>query len=208
MLALALEMSTLPRSHGMPDVPVAHYDVRMPPSLSDAILKAIEPVDATLFELVATGPNLPAPADVDAYEASLGFPLPTYFRELVLSPLGGLYVRAREASWPRPSQLAVVETGYFLRGIAILGMATDNPIERLDLRVALQQVQAEGTRDFAPVLVLDGDNGVYGFDSRGDIQFEVDGSISESDEQDFAALYTREVAGLIERQARYGRAVG
>lgn len=179
----------------------------MPLTLSDHILKAIEPVDATLFELVATGPNQPTPAEVDAYESSLGFALPDYFRELVLSPLGGLYVRARETAWPSPGSLEVVESGYFLRGVAILGMATDNPLERLDLRFALQQVQAEGTRDFAPVLVLDGDNGVYGFDSHGGIQFEVDGSISESDEQDFAALYTREIAGLIARQARYGRSL-
>lgn len=179
----------------------------MPLTLSDHILTAIEPVDATLFDLVATGPNLPAPAEVDAYESTLGFALPDYFRDLILSPLGGLYVRARESAWPHPENLEIVESGYFLRGVAILGMATDNPLERLDLRFALQQVQAEGTRDFAPVLVLDGDNGVYGFDPRGGIMFEVDGSISKSDEQDFAALYTREIEGLVARQARYGRSL-
>lgn len=172
-------------------------------SLDDAILKAIEPVDATLFELVATGPNVPAESDVAAYESSLGFALPVDFRALVLSALGGLYVRARPEAWPLHEEYDIAPAWTFLRGVALFGMATDIPEERLDLRFQLSEAQERGRTGFAPALKIDGDIGMWGFDPSGAILREDEAGHVEADpEQDFGALYAREIAGLIERQAR------
>ena len=170
-------------------------------TLSDAILAAIEPVDASLFQLVATGPNAPAESNVADYESALGFALPTEFRELVLSPLGGLYVRATEAAWPSIAEFDVAPIWRFRRGVALLGMATDNPEERLDLRFQLDEARERGTTGFAPFMKVDGDATVWGFDASGAILTDDgEGTVTASDEQDLGTLYTREIAALIERQ--------
>lgn len=170
-------------------------------TLEEAILKAIEPVDATLFQLVATGPNVPDVATVDAYEASLGFALPAEFRALALGSLGGLYVRARDDAWPPVKEFDVVPVWMFLRGLALLGMATDIPQERLDLRFQLDEAKERGTTGFAPFLTIDGSHDVYGFGPAGEILIDdSDGTVIRSDEQDLGTLYTQLIAELIERQ--------
>ena len=173
-------------------------------TLAEQILAAIEPVDAQLFQLVATGPNVPSEADVAAVEERLGFGLPPEFRALVLSALGGLYVRATDEAWPPLAEFDVAPTWRFLRGVALLGMATDIPQERLDLRFQLDEARERGLDDFAPFLILDGSLTVYGFDRAGRIvvnDTETD-SVELSTEQDLGALYTREIADLIARQQR------
>jgi hypothetical protein len=93
-----------------------------------------------------------------------------------------------------------------MRGVAILGMATNNPLERLDLRHEFARAREQGLDDFAPVLTIDGDDGVYGFDSSGAIRHARAGVMSPSDGGDFGDLYEREIAALITRQQRYSNA--
>jgi hypothetical protein len=171
-------------------------------TLSEQIVAAIEPVDATLFQLVAAGPNVPSEAEVAEYERRLGFSLPTGFRELVLSSLGGLYVRATDAAWPPMAEFDIVPQWRFLRGVALLGMATDNPEERLDLRFQLDEARERGLTDFAPVMRLDGSGTIWGFDPDGRILVNdtEDDTVELSDEQDLGTLYAREITALIERQ--------
>lgn len=175
-------------------------------TLEQTVLAAIEPVDATLFQLVATGPNVPSETDMLAYESALGFSLPAEFRSLTLGSLGGLYVRARDEAWPAVAEFDIVPTWMFLRGVALYGMATDIPQERLDLRFQLDEAKERGARGFAPVLRVDGDDQVYGFGPDGTILVDDGaGAISAAVEQDFGALYTRLIAELIERQKQVPR---
>lgn len=173
-------------------------------TLSEQILAAIKPVDAELFQLVASGPNVPSEADVAALEERIGFDLPSEFRELVLSALGGLYVRATDEAWPPVAAFEVVPAWRFLRGVALLGMPTDLTQERLDLRFQLEEARERGLVDFAPFMIIDGSRTVYGFDAAGRIvvnDTDTD-SVELSDEQDLGTLYTREIAELVDRPRR------
>ena len=118
--------------------------------------------------------------------------------------LGGLYVRATEESWPPVEPLEVAPTWRFLRGVALLGMATDIPQERLDIRFQLAAARERGLTDFAPFLIVDGSRAVHGFDRDGRIVVNDTDSdtVEVSDEQDLGTLYTREIAELIARQRR------
>lgn len=171
-------------------------------TLAEQILAAIEPVDAQLFQLVATGPNVPSEADVAAFEEHVGFALPPEFRDLLLGALGGLYVRATEEAWPPVAEFEVAPAWRFLRGVALLGMATDIPEERLDIRFQFDEARERGVAGFVPFLTVDGSLQVYGFDRDGRILLnDTDGeTVALADEQDVGALYTREIAELIERQ--------
>lgn len=173
-------------------------------TLAEQILAAIEPVDAQLFQLVATGPNVPSETDVAAFEQKAGFALPAEFRALLLSALGGLYVRATEEAWPSVEPLEVAPTWRFLRGVALLGMATDIPEERLDIRFQLEEARERGLDDFLPVMTIDGSRTVYGFDRDGRLlvnDLDTD-TVEPTEEQDLGTLYTREIADLIARQRR------
>ena len=175
-------------------------------TLEQTVLAAIEPVDAALFQLVATGPNVPSEADMLGYESALGFALPAAFRALTLGSLGGLYVRARDEAWPAVAEFDIVPAWMFLRGVAIYGMATDIPQERLDLRFQLDEANERGAHGFAPVLRVDGDDQVYGFGADGTLLVEDgNGTVSAAEEQDFGTLYARLIAELIERQKQAPR---
>ena len=170
-------------------------------TLNDDILAAIKPVDAALFQLVATGPNVPAEADVAALEKTAGFALPAEFRALLMNALGGLYIRATPEAWPPVEAFDVAPSWRFWRGIALLGMATDLTEERLDIRFQLEEARERGLTTFIPFMTMDGAPTVWGFDPDGRIQVnDDDADLRLEDEQNLGALYTREIAALIERQ--------
>jgi hypothetical protein len=83
--------------------------------------------DKRSFYVVACQGNEPSEADVAAFEANVGFRLPDEFRELTMSPLGGLYMEVREELWPRPKLYDVGPFGSFLYALKVFGIAEGIP---------------------------------------------------------------------------------
>ena len=86
----------------------------------DDIYNYFRHYDAKSFYVVACQGNEPSEADLAAFEASVGFRLPTEFRQFTMSPLGGLYIEVREELWPRPKGYDVGPFWSFLFGLKVL----------------------------------------------------------------------------------------
>ncbi len=124
--------------------------------------------DRELFHVVACQGNEPTEADIAAFERTWGHELPAEFREFTMSPLGGLYVEAREEVWPVAKEFEVGPFWSFLRGVKVFGIAKDIP-EWLDIRVQHAKMRDEGYTQLVPFLQREGDANRYCFNPTGEI---------------------------------------
>ncbi|MCG8908970.1 hypothetical protein [Pseudomonas sp. DP-17] len=164
-------------------------------ALLQHIWNILEPVEIEHFEVVA---GKAEPAALERYEAELGFALPEAFRLLTLSRLGGLYINAREESWPRAKAFDVGPAWTFWRGLQVFGLAEDIP-EWLSLSVQLAEVRSQGVEDFAPVLKVESDPRYYGFRADASLALYDGYEVESCERNDFLDLLKEEVDSLIER---------
>jgi hypothetical protein len=158
--------------------------------------------DEKTFNVAACQGNEPTEEDVAAFEKECGFRLPD-FRAFTLSPLGGLYVEAREEVWPRAEMYAVGPFWSFLYAVKVFGIARDIP-EWLDLRVQYAEMKADGFGHLVPFLQVQGDADKYCFDAAGRIVLW-NHEVTEEPEVEptpFADLVVREIRALEERTQR------
>ncbi len=159
--------------------------------------------DKSLFNVVACQGNEPTEADVAAFERDCGYRLPTEFREFTMSPLGGLYVEAREEVWPVATEFQVGPFWSFLRGVKVFGIASDIP-EWLDIRVQHSSLWDEGYAHLVPFLQREADANMYCFNPAGAIVLwdHEDPEAQEPIDFVFGDLLARELAELEERTRR------
>ena len=162
--------------------------------------------DEKTFNVAACQGNEPSEEDVAAFERECGFRLPADFRAFTLSPLGGLYIEAREEVWPRAQMYAVGPFWSFLYAVKVFGIARDIP-EWLDIRVQYAEMKADGFGHLVPFLQVQGDADRYCFDAAGRILYwkheEPDAPAVQ--ETTFALLVMREIRALEERTERRRR---
>ena len=192
MLAIALGMG-LSRREEAPSAP-----------------RALSPVfdyfagyDAQTFNVAACQGNEPSESDVAALEEDCGFRLPADFRAFTRSPLGGLYMEAREEVWPRAQMHAVGPFWSFLYGVKVFGIARDIP-DWLDIRVQYAEMKEAGFGHLVPFLQVQGDADLYCFDATGRI-VRWNHEVPEEPEavpETFPAILLREIRALEERTQR------
>ena len=159
--------------------------------------------DTSLFQVVACQGNEPTDADVAAFETGCGLRLPSEFRDFMMSPLGGLYVEAREEVWPRAKEFDVGPFWSFLYAVKVFGIAADIP-DWLDIRVQHAWLRDEGYAGLVPFLQIQGDANRYCFNSAGAIVYW---DHEEPDDQaivqeSFGDLLIRELRDLEQRTQR------
>ena len=163
----------------------------------------IQTRDQALFEVVSCGGDAPSEEDLRAFEREAGFRLPKAFRRFTRSPLGGLYVAAREEVWPRAKAFDVGPFWSFLHGVKVFGIAAGIP-EWLDIRVQTRAMREEGFAGLVPFLQREGDADKYCFDRWERIvrwDHEQPDALEVVDEE-FPALLHREIRELEERTRR------
>jgi hypothetical protein len=134
----------------------------------DKIFAYFRHYDRSSFEVFACQGNEPSEDDIVAFEATIGFPLPSDFREFTMSPLGGLYMAVKEELWPRPQLYDVGPFWSFLYGLKVFGIAEGIP-DVLDIRIATAEMRSEGFSDIVPFLQRIGDADKYCFNEAGRI---------------------------------------
>jgi SMI1/KNR4 family protein SUKH-1/uncharacterized protein with HXXEE motif len=162
--------------------------------------------DEKTFNAASCQGNEPSEEDLAAFEQECGFRLPPDFRAFTVSPLGGLYMEAREEVWPRAEMYAVGPFWSFLYAVKVFGIARDIP-EWLDLRVQYAEMKAEGFGHLVPFLQVQGDADKYCFDAAGRIVCWRHETPEEPEVEPitFAALVVRELRALEERARRKAR---
>ena len=118
------------------------------------------------FRVFACGKNAPTLAVIRAFEKDLGCRLPEDFVEFSTSPLGGVYIEAKEAVWPRTKAHDEVAPYWsFLYGLMAYGFATGVP-EWLNMRAQTLAFREETDSRLVPFLRVVGDADVYCFDEQ------------------------------------------
>ena len=159
--------------------------------------------DRTLFNLAACQGSEPSEWDVRAFEADCGFGLPEEFRDFTMSPLGGLYVEAKEEVWPRAQLYEVGPFWSFLYAVKVFGISEDVP-EWLDIRVQYAEMAGAGYPELVPFLQREGDMNRFCFTRAGEI-VDWDHVTSEEPrrvEESFSDLLARELRDLEDRTRR------
>jgi hypothetical protein len=156
--------------------------------------------DRETFQVVACQGHEPSEADLAAFERECGFRLPEGFRAFTRSPLGGLYMEAREEVWPRARAYAVGPFWSFLYAVKVFGIAKDIP-DWLDIRVQYAEMKEAGFGRLVPFLQLQGDADKYCFDAGGRIlRWHHDAPDEPAVESaTFGRLLMREIRALEER---------
>lgn len=159
--------------------------------------------DKTSYAVFSCQGEEPSETDIAAFEKSVGFSLPTEFREFTMSPLGGLYMEVREEIWARPKQFDVGPFWSFLYGVKVLGIAKSVP-EWLDIREQYESFREEGFGQLVPFLQRVGDANCYCFTGTAEI---IEWSYEEWDEPQslamtFSELLMQEIHELEERKNR------
>lgn len=166
----------------------------------DEVFAYFEKYDTATFGVYACQGNEPSEADVEAFERTIGFPLPADFHEFTTSPLGGLYMEVREEVWPRPEQYSVGPFWTFLFGIAVFGIGQGIP-EWLDIRVQYEEFKELSDGELVPFLKVMGDADQYCFTRSGAIvQWHHETGETEPVEITFPQLLMREIRALEERK--------
>ncbi|WP_139977835.1 SMI1/KNR4 family protein [Nocardioides litoris] len=132
----------------------------------DALLTFVRERDRTRYDVFAQQGAEPTEADVGAFERHVGFAFTPDVRELLLHSLGGLFVEASEAVWPRAVELEVGPSWTFLRGVQVFSLSPEAP-DFLDMRRALDALRREGVEGLVPVLRVLGDADRWCVDAHG-----------------------------------------
>ncbi|MFA5508319.1 MAG: SMI1/KNR4 family protein [Vulcanimicrobiota bacterium] len=114
-----------------------------------------------VYRLMASGRSAPSESRLEQFEESIGFRFPDEFRELTLSPLGGLCLQVCDDLWPRPGSTEV-EEWQRLYSLNLFGIAAGVP-EWLDLREELALLPPEES-DLVPFLSRGCEKERYCFD--------------------------------------------
>lgn len=136
---------------------------------------------------------------MEAFENALGCRLPDEFRRFTMSPLGGLYVEAREEVWPRPKASARPSWRREF-GLKVFGLAAPTP-EWLDLREEILLLP-ETDEDLIPFMGRVGSDERYCFDLEGNVVRRFPDARREVVPLSFGALLEQELEALRERLTR------
>ena len=134
----------------------------------EALVAFVRERDRERYDVFAQQGSEPTEDDVAAFEAHVGFRLPDHVRDLLLHPLGGLYVEASESLWPHARELDVGPFWTFLRGVQAYSLSPEAP-DFLSMRVAHDELAAAGTDGLVPVLRVLGDPDRHCVDADGRI---------------------------------------
>lgn len=157
--------------------------------------------DPAIYRVMAGGRNAVTEERLAEFEAALDFRFPQPFREFTLSPLGGLYVEAREEVWPRP-QPGDAPGPRHLFGLKVFGLCAPIP-EWLDLREEIMRLPEE-EGDLVPIMALVGSPDRFCYDLDGAIlRWSPDGTRTPV-EGDFPDLVMRELNALETRRGSLG----
>lgn len=169
------------------------------PDAFDAVLKQYVDDDLSMF---ACGKDAPSEADLRAFESSIGFPLPADFRHFSKTPIGGIFIQAKESVWPRGTELQVGPFWSFLYGMFVFGFGNGIP-EWMDIRAATPNFRGDSGTNYVPCLKVMGNPDVYCFDPEGRVrQWDHETGEAEIQEGSFLDLFTREVIELRKRKDR------
>ena len=177
---------------------MSNHDVT-PEDFHARIWEALAPVNSNDFQVVAA----PAPdaAQVAAVQDAVTATIP----EAVVAfaaRTNGLAVIADPDAWPEPELFSVGPAWTFLRGVIMLGFDTDELPEWASIRVAAENLAAEGVTGVVPLFRIDGDGDrVWGVDEAG-TSVLVTGDEVELLDATIADLYAEQIAELVERQQR------
>ena len=117
--------------------------------------------DRAVYRLMASGRAAPSEARLTRFEDSIGFRFPEEFRQLTLSPLGGLCFEVSEEIWsrPRPEE---DEDWKGLYGIHVFGLGIGAP-SWLDLQYEVAALPEEES-DLVPFMGIGNHPDRYCFD--------------------------------------------
>ena len=169
----------------------------------DDIYSYFHTYDRQSFRIYSCQGDEPSEADIATFEEEVGFRLPEDFRAFTMSPLGGLYMEAREELWPRPKEGDVGPFWSFLYGLKVFGIAQGIP-DWLDLREQYRAFRDEGEDGLVPFLQREGDADRLCFDRAGRIVMwhHDDPTGNRVLEQTFPEVLLHEIGGLEERLQR------
>ena len=154
-----------------------------------------------VYRLIASGRSAPTQERFQAFEDSIDFEFPADFRELSLSPLGGLSFRVCEDLWPEPEGEGA-EDWHHLYGVNVFGIGIGVPAW-LDLREELSALPPEET-DLVPFMGRGGELHRYCFDlDHQIIRWCPATGEREAVEKSFYGLLMEEIEALEERRKSY-----
>jgi hypothetical protein len=161
----------------------------------------VQTYNRAVFTLIASGRAAPSKARLERFEESIDFSFPEEFRQLSLSPLGGLCFGVPEELWPRPPA-DTTETWHRLFSIKVFGIAAGVP-RWLDLREELNSLPIVES-DIVPFMARGSEPQRYCFDLDGQIvRWSPEDGGREIIEQNFFSLLLNEFADLEARWERY-----
>ena len=172
----------------------------------DAVYRYFETYrkDSSDFEVYSAKGCEPSEADIQRFEEQIGFRLPEEFREFSKSYLGGIYMAAKAAIWPRPKAGDVGPFWSFLYGLIVFGFAEEAPNE-IRIQHQIEEFTSNfGTRSLVPFMRQIGNADCFCFDKTGQV---FDFSHEDPDnprlqETSFSDLLMQEIRALEERTHR------
>lgn len=166
----------------------------------DSILDYFRSYNKENFGVFACQGQEPSEEDIAAFEGECGFRLPEEFREFTMSPLGGLYMEAREEVWPRAQAFDIGPFWSFLYAVKVFGIAQDIP-GWLDIREQYREMSEMGYPHLVPFLQVQGNADFYCFDAEGRTLRWLHDEPDEPEvvDESFAELVMREIHELEER---------
>jgi hypothetical protein len=168
----------------------------------DAFAEALRAYIDKDFDVFTAGADAPNPKEIQDFETATGVRLPQDFRDYSTSRLGGAYVQAKEAVWPRPTEHQIAPFWSFLYGIFVFGFSRAIP-ESMDIRVQTELFRRESGTLYVPCLKRLMDPDIYCFDNEGILR-RWDHETQEAAPQDltFTQLFAQELAELRKRKDR------
>jgi hypothetical protein len=162
--------------------------------------------DTTTYEVCSQQGDEPTIRGVESFEMLLGFRLPDEFRDFAVHPLGGLYMAAREAYWPRPKLYQVGPWWSFAYGFLVYSLSPQAP-EGMRIGEAWQTMAQDGYPQYAPFFKLIGDPETYCFTSEQKIVAWSYGAADNPHEipASFSEFLISQIRDLEERVARKRR---
>ncbi len=134
----------------------------------DKVIEFVKTRDHELFNVIAQQGAEPTEKQVAEFEDRIGFRFPDDYREYLVHPLGGIYIEAQEAIWPRPELYSVGPFWSFLYGFFAYGLSEEAP-EMMNMPLAWEEMSEEGYPKLVPFLKVIGDADPYCFTEKGDI---------------------------------------
>ncbi len=168
----------------------------------DKVYDYFRSYDSKTYVLFAAGGTAPDELELQKYEEKFSLKFPDDLKELLVSPLSGMYFEVKEDVWPHAKQFDIGPMWSFMRGIVMFGVATETP-EFMNLYTKTEELQELGFTEHIPFMyILGDDKNIYCFDKDEKIVI-IDAFIGEEVERldiSFSECLMKEIEDLEARK--------